>query len=178
MNKRNLFLIAAITATTLFTSCKPKDEEIAKAINTQLSSMTDLKGGNVTVVDGVATVTGECKDDACSQKCKAALEAANVKGVKSISWNSTIAPPPPPPPAPPVAIAPVAAPASVATTMDAKVMQAIKDGMKDIKGVTVDFTAAKPMVVGEVSAATRLKIMQIFSSAKIMPDVSKLTTSK
>jgi hyperosmotically inducible periplasmic protein len=177
--KKKLFTIAAfVAATSFFVGCKPKDEDIAKAVTEKLASMGDLKGGSVSVVEGVATITGECKDDACSQKCKAALESAGIKGVKSIDWKGSITPPPPAPVAPVVATVQPAAPASIATTLDAKVMQTIKDGLKDIKGVAVDFATAKPMISGEVSAADRMKIMQMFASAKIVPDVTKLITKK
>jgi hypothetical protein len=87
-----------------------------------------------------------------------------VKGIKSTVNNCTV-------------IAPVV-PASVTTTLDATVIQILKDGLKDIKGVVADFSTEKPALSGEVSSKDRMKIMQIFAAAKIVPDVTMLTTKK
>jgi hypothetical protein len=54
----------------------------------------------------------------------------------------------------------------------------LKDGLKDIKGVVADFSTEKPALSGEVSSKDRMKIMQIFAAAKIVPDVTMLTTKK
>ena len=83
--------------------------------------------------------------------------------------NLAIAAPPPPPAAPP---------ASMTTALDAATQQQVKDGLKDIKGVTVEFMEDKAVLAGEVTKADRMKIMQILASAKVKSDVSKLTTKK
>lgn len=173
MKKQISFLMAIVATSMLLFSCKSKitDEALTTAVNEKVGAMSDVAGATVTVKEGVVTVTGECKDQTCSDKCKAALEAAKVEGVKSIDWKCTIAPPPPPPPT-------VDVPASVNTVLNETVVQTLKDGLKDIKGITVDYTAAKPAIVGSVTAATRMKIMQIFSMAKVVPDVTKLVTIK
>lgn len=172
MKKQFSLLMAIAVSSVLFFACKSKitDEAISTAVNAKVATMSDISGANVSVKEGVVSITGECKDQGCSDKCKAALTEAKIEGVKSVEWNCTIAPPPPPPA--------VNVPASVTTVLDANVMQVLKDGLKDIKGITVDYATAKPTIVGEVTAATRMKIMQIFSMAKVVPDVTNLKTIK
>ena len=70
------------------------------------------------------------------------------------------------------------APASTTTVLDAGTQQKVKDGLKDIKGITVVFTAEKAVITGEVTAANRMKIMQMLAAAKVQSDVSGLTDKK
>ncbi len=168
MKLTKILMAAAIFTTVGFVSCKPKDADVQVAVQAKLNAMPDmLKGATVDVKDGVATLSGECKDDMCKAECEKA--AKETKGVKSVVSNFTIAPPPAPP---------IAAPASVTTTMDAAAEQKVKDGLKDIKGVTVAFEGEKAVLSGEVSKADRMKIMQMLASAKVKSDVSKLTDKK
>ena len=53
-----------------------------------------------------------------------------------------------------------------------------KDGLKDIKGVTVAFEGEKAVLTGEVTKADRMKIMQMLAAAKVKSDVSKLADKK
>ena len=124
-----------------------------------------MAGAVVDVKDGVVTLTGECKDDLCKAMC--AKTTSEIKGVKSVVNNCTV-------PAPIV----IDVPASVTTVLDAATQQKVKDGLKDIKGVSVEFNADKAMLTGEVTKADRMKIMQMLASAKVKSDVSKLTDKK
>jgi osmotically-inducible protein OsmY len=169
MKMTKLLMAIAIVTTVSFVSCKPKDADIQAAVEAKLKSMPDMMTGaaTVSVAEGVATLSGECKDEMCKAACEKA--AGEVKGVKSVVNNFTIpAPPPPPPPAP----------ASLTTVLDEATQQKVKDGLKDIKGVTVDFAGEKAVLTGEVSKADRMKIMQMLASAKVKSDVSKLTDKK
>ena len=121
----------------------------------------------VDVKDGIATISGECKDDACKAMCEKTVAA--IKGVKSVVNNCTVAPPPPPP---------TPAPASVTTVLDDATQQKVKDGLKDIQGVTVAFEGDKAVLAGEVTKANRMKIMQMLAAAKVKSDVSKLMDKK
>ena len=94
---------------------------------------------------------------------------AGVKGVKSVVNNCTVAAP---------VAAPVAPPASVTTMLDDATKQKVMDGLKDIKGVTVEFEGEKAVLSGEVTKADRMKIMQMMASAKVQTDVSKLMDKK
>ncbi|CAN5849661.1 hypothetical protein BH11BAC4_BH11BAC4_08250 [soil metagenome] len=161
-------LMLLITATTLFfVSCGPKDADIKAKVEAALKADPTMSSTAVEVKDGVVTISGECKDNECKANCQKTAEA--VKGVKSVMNNCTVAPPPPPP---------VAPPASLTTALDEATQQRVKDGLKDIKGVTVSFLEDKAVLVGEVTKADRMKIMQMLAAAKVKSDVSKLTDKK
>ncbi len=154
-------MAAALAFTVLFTSCKPKDADIEKAVQAK-----ETTGIMVSVKDGVATLTGEVADDAA--KAKAVEVAKAEKGVKDVVNNLTV-------PAP-VSVTPP--PASMTTTMDAAAIQKVNDGLKDIKGITVDFAGDKAVISGEVTSKDRMKVMQILAAAKVKSDVSKLMDKK
>jgi hyperosmotically inducible periplasmic protein len=156
----------AVATTLFFASCKPKDEDIKAKIEAAIKADPMLAGAAVDVKDGVATITGEMKDDACKALCEKTIGA--IKGVEKVVDNCTVTPPPPPPPTP----------ASVTTALDEATQQKVKDGLKDIKGVTVTFDADKAVLAGEVSKADRMKIMQMLAAAKVKSDVTKLTDKK
>lgn len=167
MKLTKLLVALAIVTTVSFVSCKPKDADIKTAVEAKLNAMPDMiKGATVDVKDGIATLSGECKDDMCKMECEKA--AKEVKGVKSVVVNFTV-------PAPPSVVAP---PASLTTTLDAAAQQKVKDGLKDIKGVEVTFEGEKAVLAGEVSKADRMKIMQMLAAAKVKSDVSKLADKK
>jgi hyperosmotically inducible protein len=165
MKLTKLLMVVVVSTTMLFISCKPKDADIKAAVEKALKADPSMTGTTVDVKDGVVTMGGECKDDACKTGCEKI--AAEVKGVKSVVNNCTVAAPPPPPP-----------PASLSTTIDATKMQQVKDGLKDIAGVTVEFVGDKAVLKGEVTKANRMKIMQMLAAAKVLPDVSGLTDKK
>ena len=161
-------LTGVVLATTLFASgCTPKDSDIKANIETALKADPMMTSTMVDVNDGVATINGECKDDACKAMCEKTV--AGVKGVKSVVNNCTVAAP---------VAAPVAPPASVTTMLDDATKQKVMDGLKDIKGVTVEFEGEKAVLSGEVTKADRMKIMQMMASAKVQTDVSKLMDKK
>ena len=164
MKLTKLLMIVAVSATMLFVSCKPKDADIKANVEKALQADPMMTGTMVDVKDGIVTMSGQCKDDACKAMCEKTV--MSVKGVKSVVNNCTVAPPPPPPPA------------SLTTMLDAATQQKVKDGLKDIKGVTVEFVGDKAVLSGEVSKADRMKIMQMLASAKVMSDVSKLMDKK
>lgn len=167
MKMTKLLMAIAIAATISFVSCSPKDADVKTAVETQLKAKPDMIGAIVDVKDGVATLTGECKDESCKADCEKI--AQGVKGVKSVINNLAIMAPPPPPPPPP---------ASLTTMLDEATQQKVKDGLKDIKGVTVQFVEDKAVLTGMVTKADRMKIMQMLSAAKVKSDVSKLTDKK
>jgi hyperosmotically inducible periplasmic protein len=165
MKLTKLLMAVAVLATLTFVSCKPKDADIKASIEAALKADPMMTNTTVDVKDGVATISGECKDDACKAMCEKTV--AGIKGVKPpVVNNCTVAPPPPPPPA------------SVTTTLDAATMQKVKDGLKDLKGITLDFAGDKAVLAGEVTKADRMKIMQMLASAKVKSDVSKLMDKK
>ena len=153
--------------TVAFTSCKPKDSEIKANVEAALKADMKMANTVVDVNDGKVTLSGECTDETCKAKCEST--AAGVKGVKApVINNLTVAAP--------MVIEP--APASTTTVLDAATQQKVKDGLKDISGVTVDFTADKAIIKGTVTPANRMKIMQMLASAKVQSDVSGLMDKK
>lgn len=88
---RNWLWIAVIAL--LFASCKPSDEKIAEAVKAKIGAVASTI--NVSVADGVATLTGEVKDEATKAAAETALQG--IKGLKSVVNSLTVPPPPPPP---------------------------------------------------------------------------------
>lgn len=167
--KRSQLFLAVVAATTLgFASCKPKDADVKAAVDKKIAATPMLTGAVSDVKDGVATITGELQDPAA--KSAVDTEIGAVEGVKSVVNSTTVAPPPPPPPPPP---------ASMTTSLDEATQQKVKDGIKDIPGVTVTFTEDRAVLSGEVTKANRMKIMQMLAAAKVKFDpASKLTDKK
>lgn len=165
MKFTKVLLATMMLATFAFVSCKSKlsDADIKASIETALKADPMMQGAMVDVKDGVATISGQCKDDMCKNMCEKTVTA--IKGVSSVVNNCTVAPP-------------VAPPASLNTVLDAATQQKVKDGLKDIKGVIVEFSGNIAMLSGAVTNADRMKIMQMLSSAKVKSDVSKLMEKK
>ncbi|MEO6254185.1 MAG: BON domain-containing protein [Ferruginibacter sp.] len=164
MKLTKLLMAVLVSGALLFVGCKPKDADIKANVEKALAADPMMTGTTVDVKDAVVTLNGECKDDACKMHCEEV--AKGVKGVKSVVNNCTVAAPPPPPPA------------SLTTVLDAATQQKVKDGIKDVPGVTVEFVGDKAVIKGQVTAANRMKIMQILASAKVLSDVSGLTDKK
>ena len=164
MKLTKLLMAVAVSATMLFVSCKPKDADIKANVEKALKADPMMSNTTVDVKDGIVTMGGECKDDACKAMCEKTV--AGVKGVKSVVNNCMVAAPPPPPPA------------SLSTTIDAAKMQQVKDGLKDMPGVTVVFVGDKAVLKGAVTDKQRLTIMQLLASAKVMSDATGLTEKK
>ena len=164
MKLTKLLMAVVVSATMLFVSCKPKDADIKADVEKALKADPMMSNTTVDVKDGIVTMGGECKDDACKAMCEKTV--AGVKGVKSVVNNCMVAAPPPPPPA------------SLSTTIDAAKMQQVKDGLKDMPGVTVVFVGDKAVLKGAVTDKQRLTIMQLLASAKVMSDATGLTEKK
>lgn len=113
-------------------ACGPKDADIQKEIAAKMSA---LPGVEVTVKDGVATISGICKDATFKQNAETIIKG--IKGVKSVVNNCEIAAP-----EPEVTAAPVVINAdSVLTTSVNEVVKtysgvsvAVKDGVVTLTG--------------------------------------------
>ena len=128
---------------------KPKDADIQASIESVLSADADMANMMVTVKDGVATLSGECKDEACKARCEAAV--AKVEGVKSVVNNCTVAPPPP-----------VVPPVSDALS------QAVADAVKDFPGVQTSLTDGVLTLTGEIKRTDLQKLMMSLNALKSM----------
>ena len=137
MKLTKLLLAIAIVTTVSFVSCSPKDADIQAAVQTKINAMPDMvKGATVEVKDGVATLTGECKDEMCKAECEKA--AKETKGVKSIVSNFSIA-------APPVVFVPPV------ITADDPLTKGVADATKDYPGVTAAVKDGVVSVTGEIT---------------------------
>ena len=165
MKITKITLIAALMLAVGFTSCKPKDSDIQASVETALKADAGAANTKVSVVDGVATLSGECKDDACKTGCETLVKG--IKGVKSVVNNCTTVPV-------------VAAPASTTTSsLDAATQQKVKDGLKDMVGLTLQGFSGKGAIVnGSTNAAGKLKLMQMLASAKVLLDAASAITVK
>jgi hyperosmotically inducible periplasmic protein len=165
MKITKITMAAALMLAVAFTSCKPKDADVKAAVETALKADAMAAATTVDVKDGVATISGVCKDDACKAGCEKLV--AGIKGVKSVVNNCTVAPPPPPPPA------------SMATTLDAATQQKVKDGLKDMTTLTLQGFSGKGAIInGEISKDGKMKLMQMLASAKVLLDAASKITMK
>jgi hyperosmotically inducible periplasmic protein len=135
-----LLLAAVAVLTTAITSCKGKmkDTDISAAIATKASSMDQMAGVQVAVKDGVVTMTGECKDDACKALCESTVKG--IPGVKNVVNNCTVAPPPAPPTAAPVV-----------TSADDALSTGLKDVLKDFPTVSSSVKEGVIALTGEIA---------------------------
>ncbi len=143
-------LVLGVALTLSFTSCKPKDADISAAITAKIKEMPDMAGLTVDVKDGVATMSGVCKDETCKTNCATAV--TGIKGVKSVVNNCTIAPPPPPP----VEIGP-----------DAEMTTKVMEALKDMSGITGSVKDGIISLTGTKPAAEKLKaLMMVLQTLK------------
>jgi hyperosmotically inducible periplasmic protein len=161
MKKLLFTAMAAFMLITLSQSCKKK---LSDADITTAAAEAFSKAGmstQVTVKDGVATLTGTCKDDKCKADCE--TMAKGIKGVTSVVNSCTVTPPP----------------VSLTTTLDAATQQKVKDGLKDMVGLVLQGFSGKGAIInGETNAAGKTKLMQMLASAKVLLDVASKITIK
>ncbi|WP_290794568.1 BON domain-containing protein [Flavihumibacter sp. UBA7668] len=139
-----LFLVGLVA----FTGCKPKDADIEKSLATALGA---YPGVQVSVKDGIATLNGEVADEATRSAAETA--AKGVKGVKSVSSNLTIPPPPAPVVINPDTTLQETANAAISSLSLSKVQAAVQDGVitltgeikkADLQGLMVKLNELKP----------------------------------
>lgn len=137
-----------LSASVLFFGCKPKDSVVQANINEKFAATPECTGATATVTDGVATLTGEVKDDAC--KNMAGTTAEGIKGVKSVVNNLTTTPPPPPPPP---AISP-----------DSALTQGVTDATKDFPTVKATVNNGQITLTGSIKRSDLKTLMQSLNS--------------
>ncbi|MEP7107509.1 MAG: BON domain-containing protein [Ferruginibacter sp.] len=177
MKITRVLLATAITALIGFAACSPKDEDIKTAIEKKLKAEPGISSTLVDVKNGIATIEGQCKDDTCKANCEKISQ--EVKGVKTVISNLTVAPPP-------VAtvINPVAAPVSTADSV-AGTNEPEDPLTKSLAGVTKNFPTVKASakdgivtITGEIKKTDLPKLMKALSALKPKKIVKKLTVVK
>lgn len=161
---KNLAVLGtAVIISLSMASCGPKDADVQSAAATALAGDPTTSALQVSVKDGVATISGECKDEACKVSSENVVKG--VKGVKSVVTNVTVAPPPPPlPPAAPVII-----------SADDSLTKSVTDAIKDNTGVMATVKDGVVTLTGEIKRADLPKLMQKVQSTKPKKVENKLT---
>ncbi|HET6995207.1 MAG TPA: BON domain-containing protein [Chitinophagaceae bacterium] len=133
---------------------KPKDADIKVEAEKALAADPACAGLNVSVNDGVATITGEVKDE--STKTAAQSAVAGIKGVKSVENNATVYVPAPP-------VVP-----NATETQAAALNKAVSDAVKDFPGVTATVKDQVVVLTGEIAKSNLQKLMMSLNSLKSM----------
>jgi hyperosmotically inducible periplasmic protein len=153
---RNWLWIAVIAL--LFASCKPSDEKIAEAVKAKIGAVASTI--NVSVADGVATLTGEVKDDVTKAAAETALQG--VKGLKSVVNSLTVPPPPPPP---------------VVINPDDVLRKGIDSvfAAKSVKGVTAAVAEGVVTLTGTIKKSELTKVLQAANELKPKKVLNQMT---
>lgn len=153
---RNWLWVAVIAL--LFASCKPSDEKIAEAVKAKIGAVASTI--NVSVKDGVATLTGEVKDEATKAAAETALQG--IKGLTSVVNSLTVPPPPPPP---------------VVINPDDVLRKGIDSvfAAKSIKGVTAAVAEGVVTLTGTIKKSELTKVMQAANELKPKKVLNQMT---
>ena len=144
-----LFAIIALSA--IMMSCGVKDSDLQAAIDQKIQTTPEMTGVSASVNDGVVTLSGECKDDACKVLTENTVKG--MKGVKSVVNNTTVAPPPP-------------APAPVTIAVDDALVKGVADATKDFKDVKAAVNDGVITLTGEIKRSDLKTLMQSLNTLK------------
>lgn len=159
-----LTLLMAVSTLFLY-SCKGsvKDSDLQAAISEKTQSIPGTGGITATVKDGVVTLSGAVTD----VTAKTAYESAvtNIKGVKEVVNNVTVAAPQPTPE--PVVISP-----------DETLQNAANDVVKAYNGVKADVKDGVVTLTGEIRKAELTVLMPLLHALQPKKIENKLTVKK
>lgn len=157
--KTILAILAIVAFSFALPACKSKvsDADIKTNVEAKLQSNPDMAGLTADVTDGVVTISGEVKDAATQSAVNGAF--ADVKGVKSVTNNTSVAPPPPP----------------VQITPDDPLTTAVQDAVKDHPTVSAAVADGVVTLTGEITKADLPKLMQKVNATRPKKVENKLT---
>lgn len=136
-----------IMSSMFFIGCGQKDSDIKVSVEEKLKTNTDMAGPmTVSVNEGVATITGECKDESCRAKCEELAKSA--KGVKSVVNNCVVAK--------------VIAPLETAT--DDALTSGVMDATKDHPTVKASINNGVVTLTGEIKRDQLSKLMMTLNT--------------
>lgn len=143
----SILLITILISSIIISSCKskPKDADIKAAIEKSLAADPMSAGTTVSVENGVATITGECKDDMCKTHC--ADLVSKINGVKSVVNNCTVAP-------------------KVEIAADDPLTVAVKDALKDFTSVSATVSDGVIKLSGSIKKDMWLKLKPVLDGLK------------
>lgn len=157
MKITNIVFSILLMSSMFFISCGQKDSEIQASVEEKLKTNTEMAGSmTASVKDGVVTLTGECKDDACMAKCEELAKSA--KGVKSVVNNATIT---------------ATAPVQIST--DDALTTGVRDATKDHPTVTASVNAGVVTLTGEIKRDQLSKLIQTLNTLNPVKIENKLT---
>ena len=132
-------LVLMLALSLVLFSCSPKDADIQKAITEKMASTPEMSGMTTSVTEGVVTISGQCKDEACKASCENIIKG--VKGVKSVVNNCTI-------------------PAPVVINPDETLIMAVQTTLKNYPGVTSNVSQGVVTLTGEIKKDNLMPLMQ------------------
>jgi hyperosmotically inducible periplasmic protein len=139
-----------LSAGVQLTSCKsqPKDSDIEASVQEKLRSDAQFANISATVSEGVVTLNGTTPD--ASARSNAEKEIKEVKGVKNIVDNVTVAP--------------LAAPVEIAT--DDALENGVKNATKDYPGVNATVNNGEITLTGEIKRDRLPKLMMALNELR------------
>lgn len=158
----------AILATTMLVfvalqSCKskPKDADLQQAATAAVAKITDMgPTPMISVQNGVATLTGEVKDE--SAKTAFATAVGAVKGITEVNNQLSVMPPPP-------------APAPVTVTADDALNTAVAGVLKDFNTAKAEVKDGVVTLTGSLKKTDLPKLMMALNALKPKKIENKLT---
>ncbi len=145
------YVILLLVSSAVFIGCKPKDSEFQAQIQKTLNTSPETPGITVDVKDGVATLTGEVKDESAREKAGAA--AKDVSGIKNVENHVTVTPP--------VVVAP-----PVQINTDDALTQGVKDATKDFATVTANVNDGVVTLTGSIKRSDLKNLMMTLNTLK------------
>ncbi|MFA6838969.1 MAG: BON domain-containing protein [Dysgonamonadaceae bacterium] len=145
MKTLSVFSVLLFALAVCMTSCGPKDLDIQKTVQTNLSAMPEAVNVAVTVIDGEVTLTGNVTDDAT----KAIVESsvAGIKNVKSVVNNLEIV-----------------APTPDFTELDSIITSSLTDALKDHSTVSATVKEGVITLTGDIKKTELPILMQKLSA--------------
>jgi len=159
MKITKLLFSVILMSSMFFIGCGQKDTDIKANVEEKLKTNADMVAGamTVSVTDGVVTLTGTCKDEACKAKCEELAKSA--KGVKSVVNNAMVAS--------------MQAPVEIST--DAALSQGVTDATKDHPTVKASVNDGVVTLTGEIKRDQLAKLMMTLNTLKPKKIENQLT---
>lgn len=164
MKKWMAFMAMVLMMNFALQSCKskPKDADLQQAATEAVAKVPDAgPTPMISVQNGVATLTGEVKDEAA--KTAFASAVAGVKGIKEVNNQLSVAPPSMPEPAP------------VTVTPDDPLIKGVTDLLKDYPTVKAEVKDGVITLTGTLKKSDQQKVWIGLNALKPKKIENKLT---
>ena len=160
ISSRFLTILLLIGISSIFLpACKSKtsDSDIQTSFNEKKAADADLAGVTASVADGVVTLTGQCKDEACKTSC--AQNVKSIKGVKEVVNNITVP----------------EAPAPVTITPDDPLKTGVDAAISNYAGVSAEVNDGVITLKGNIKRADLQKLMVTLNALRPKKIENQLT---